>query len=806
MNQEPTEPVTIPDSPDFLTPKREARSNSTGKDITRSLPSPLAGNEKPLPHYLRASSGSCHDYCKYGRKHAFEDKARRPNFRRSSGDNEISEKVRNQVEVLPRGGRKKKPVQKLKPTSQHETELSGQSNVVKNNGLSAAKDIQVCEYGSEGFLSSSQNSISSTDRRYSDKAEGLSEEHVSVESIGPSVVEKSVITNELIVSTREDVLLEEPMSIVMPSSGWEGIANESGGLYGELHEAVSPLQGGIVGFAASTLSSQEEMSGEMPISKLTGTLSNTLSRDSPGNQAIKPSGEPSKASPSSSQSIKGSSSKRIDLNKREAPKLRSVPKPKNEMPVKAKAIAQKETDVLGKSSTIIKQKAPSANKKTMTSDQQKTIKQKSRNAASPGTAEVLKLKASSPLKKTDISARASASLKPKASATKSLSPLTPAGGPDSSRSKPSQISRTQDLPKTVEKKVLKLPRASLSPKIGDKKVLKTPRASLSPKIGEKKVVKTPRASLSPKIGEKKVLKKPRASLSLNIGDKKVLKAARVLLSPRPAVTRISSMKLRKFGNKKLGSPVKYAKKVSAQDNNDQVKEKTIYAIDPEPEIKSEEDVPQISTGYKSSTSSQSLSVASSQSTASDTSEENEENEEKEENEDTESTYTEVSVVSEDEDTESDNEVEPQEVEERRMSRKKSVVHPDDEAQPPHKLKFRRGKVLDPQSQNNGPRRLRFRKPRVVTENENGRGELGRRSFRKRSNISGVDTNEVPETPNVVLRHQDQQGKKDSQGLFNHVIEETASKLVESRKSKVKALVGAFETVISLQDTKAAPTV
>ncbi|KAH7660712.1 Calmodulin-binding domain plant domain-containing protein [Dioscorea alata] len=777
MNQEPIEPVIIPDSPEFLTPKREARSNSTGKDITRSSPSPLASNEKPLPHYLRASAGSCHDYCKYGRKHAFEDKARRPNFRRSSGDNEISEKVRNQVEVSPRGGRKKKPVQKLKPTSQHETELSGQSNVVKNNGLSAAKDIQVCEYGSEGFLSSSQNSISSTDRRYSDKAEGLSEEHV--ESIGPSVVEKSVITNELIVSTREDVLLEEYMSNVMPSSGWGTAANEAGGLYGKLHEAVSPLQGGIVGFAASTLSNQEEISG---------------------NQAVKPSGEPLKASPSSSQSTKARSSKTSDSNKREAPKPRSVPKPKNEMPVKAKAIAQKETDVPGKSS-IIKQKAPSAIKKTMTSDQQKTIKQKRPNTGSSGTAEVLKLKASSPLKKTDISARASTSLKPKASATKSLSLFTTAGGPDSSRSKPSQIPRTQDLPKSVEKKVLKLPRASLSPKIGDKKVLKTPRASLSPKIGQK--MKTPRASLSPKIGEKKVLKKPRASLSLNIGDKKVLKAPRVFLSPRPALTRISSMKLRKFGNKKLGSPVKNAKKVSAQDDNDQVKEKTIYAIDPEPEIKSEGDVPQKSTDYKSSTSSQSLSVTSSQSTASDISHENEENEE---NEDTESTYTEVSVVSEDEDTESDNELEPQEVEERRMSRKKSVAHPDDEAQPPHKLKFRRGKVLDPQSQNNGPRRLRFRKPRVVTENENGRGELGRRSFRKRSNISGVDTNEVTEAPNVVLRHQDQQGKKDSQGLFNHVIEETASKLVESRKSKVKALVGAFETVISLQDTKAAPTV
>jgi len=38
-------------------------------------------------------------------------------------------------------------------------------------------------------------------------------------------------------------------------------------------------------------------------------------------------------------------------------------------------------------------------------------------------------------------------------------------------------------------------------------------------------------------------------------------------------------------------------------------------------------------------------------------------------------------------------------------------------------------------------------------------------------------------------------------LLNNVIEETASRLVaEARKSKVKALVGAFETVISLQET------
>ncbi|XP_062026985.1 uncharacterized protein LOC133743169 [Rosa rugosa] len=68
-------------------------------------------------------------------------------------------------------------------------------------------------------------------------------------------------------------------------------------------------------------------------------------------------------------------------------------------------------------------------------------------------------------------------------------------------------------------------------------------------------------------------------------------------------------------------------------------------------------------------------------------------------------------------------------------------------------------------------------------------------------LNGIRSN--PEK--VVLRHQDVKGKKGDQKLFNNVIEETASKLVETRKSKVKALVGAFETVISLQDTRPAAT-
>ncbi|KAK3042694.1 hypothetical protein RJ639_000752 [Escallonia herrerae] len=119
---------------------------------------------------------------------------------------------------------------------------------------------------------------------------------------------------------------------------------------------------------------------------------------------------------------------------------------------------------------------------------------------------------------------------------------------------------------------------------------------------------------------------------------------------------------------------------------------------------------------------------------------------------------------------------------------------------PGKLKFRRGKVVNVQFENSSPRRLKFKQRKVLDENLNGKADTRGRSLRKvvvNGELSGAKTKSME----VVLKHQDAEGKKDAQSLFNNVIEETASKLVQTRKSKVKALVGAFETVISLQDTK-----
>ncbi|KAF0887685.1 hypothetical protein E2562_002379 [Oryza meyeriana var. granulata] len=129
-------------------------------------------------------------------------------------------------------------------------------------------------------------------------------------------------------------------------------------------------------------------------------------------------------------------------------------------------------------------------------------------------------------------------------------------------------------------------------------------------------------------------------------------------------------------------------------------------------------------------------------------------------------------------------------------------------QSPRELTFRRGKVLNLQSNsepNNTPRRLRFRPAKTVEDSN--RSKESTRGRRKNDNAtpSGSKDSGSSKAEVVVLRHQDvKDKKKKNQGLFNNVIEETASKLVEMRKSKVKALVGAFETVISLQERKVAP--
>lgn len=123
-----------------------------------------------------------------------------------------------------------------------------------------------------------------------------------------------------------------------------------------------------------------------------------------------------------------------------------------------------------------------------------------------------------------------------------------------------------------------------------------------------------------------------------------------------------------------------------------------------------------------------------------------------------------------------------------------------------KLRIKRGKIIDFGLQGSSPRKLKFKRGKVVTGADTTSKSGGKRRLKtKGTNLS--NDKEQQRKPRVVLKHQDTQKKREARVLlFNKVIKETANKLVQTRKSKVKALVGAFESVISLQEKTSSATI
>lgn len=121
-----------------------------------------------------------------------------------------------------------------------------------------------------------------------------------------------------------------------------------------------------------------------------------------------------------------------------------------------------------------------------------------------------------------------------------------------------------------------------------------------------------------------------------------------------------------------------------------------------------------------------------------------------------------------------------------------------------KVKFKKGTVVALQVANSAPKKLLFKRGRILGEDQISKNEvvkIVKNRVRRANEPHGTPhDSKQPESGKVRLRHQEATSKKDTIDL-NNVIEETASKLVKTRKSKVKALVGAFETVMSLRDRK-----
>ncbi|KAK9107404.1 hypothetical protein Syun_023415 [Stephania yunnanensis] len=298
-----------------------------------------------------------------------------------------------------------------------------------------------------------------------------------------------------------------------------------------------------------------------------------------------------------------------------------------------------------------------------------------------------------------------------------------------------------------------------------------------------------------KSGTKKVDKNEISTLD----QMKAKALPRISISVKPSITRVASLRARKYRVTRTTSLKNQAKARTGepkQVNEEKVIEKIFYVIEPKSEVKSMEAPAgnEISSTIPSPSSSLASSVPSSLASSSLHEEEDVESESmiEEENE-----Y----ILEQDE---TGNQLEKLKDEFKKRLRRAVIVHPEND-ELSWKLKFRRGKIVELSPEENGPRRLKFRRGRSYRENQNGRNDMLRKSLKQMELNDGDAKGPGSESEKVILRHQDDNEKKDAQVLLNNVIEETASKLVETRKSKVKALVGAFETVISLQDGKPSGT-
>ncbi|XP_010259023.1 PREDICTED: muscle M-line assembly protein unc-89-like isoform X2 [Nelumbo nucifera] len=515
------------------------------------------------------------------------------------------------------------------------------------------------------------------------------------------------------------------------------------------------------------------------------------------------------SSPTQKLDISDSSpAKKIDGPKKEA----SSPAKKIDVPEENISSLSKKTDISanGVSSPIQKLdiSASSPTKKIDVPEEETSSLGKETGISANGVSsptQKLDISASSPAKKIDSPKKEASSLAKKidvpAKETSSLNKKTDLRANEASSSAKKIYVSAKEASSSAKKIYASAKEASSSAKIYiSAKEASSPTLSAKPSnaVKPKPVAAKPSSSTlnltgSSGIrgkGDKKMVKNTRNS---NIGQKKASVPPKASLSPKPSFNRVISF-TRKIRILKATSSLKNQnqgrKAQPKPSNNGKVKQKILNTIEPKPgnnrlrPAKNGTDTTRLS--LSSSSSSVSLSASSSQPLSSQMEKENEET-------------GAMNSTSEHNETENKKQIKTVELVSKRP-RRGAIVHPENN--PPQKLNFRRGKVINIQSENHAPRRLRFRQGKVLGENQNGKGDAGRRSFRRRKEATDGDPNGTkPESEKVVLRHQDVQGKKDTRGLFNNVIEETASKLVETRKSKVKALVGAFETVISLQESK-----
>ncbi|KAG1347842.1 hypothetical protein COCNU_06G016710 [Cocos nucifera] len=736
-------------TPGVIKPRSGVRRNSTGKASTAASPSLSNSVEKPVPNYLRASTSSCHDFCKYGIKHGFEAKKGLPIRTKLLGNSRKPDEEQNQAKVLTPQDRRKR--QELKAKQCH-TIYGSTDKVVMQKDLPPEKVIRVSDISMNQVEVSGEESlgiktrcsspnlttVASLGHKPTNLAEESSEDgSITIKLVTLSDIQKSNTADEHKFPV-EGLCEESARFMPDASDNQQDIVSVKNTPVAWVEEPYvedvstklvvsSPTKTGVA-FTEHVASNLVEESSEEIESIKSPVQENIVCADhAPANQA---EGLSIQNSISSAQNTSADQTARLseeqsevkilnagDNKKREMNKLKTDQK-KPEVSVKAKVIKQKPTDASVKKTasavmenvklTSTVQKRPSFVKKTISPLGHRIIKQSSPSTPKAGS----------------VSAESATSLKQKETTSQSISP----------------------------------------------------RGLIGRRNLEKKGIKSP--------GQTKN------------GEEKVLKPLKTSVLTKSPVNRVSIMKPRKYGNMKPSSLVKTEAKAGEVDSSaEKIKEKTVYTVELKSgklDQKTIKRKPSKLGSYPSVCSSLSASSLRSSPSAS--------------SHDSESTVSEVSVSASVKEGTERSKADVSKGKNKRTPSRTGSVCSEVKSTRPYKLKFQSGKTVNLQSEDNAPRKLRFRPAKVVSENPNGK-ELVRRNFRKqRATCAATSKTPTSDARTVVLRHQDVQDKKDPQGLLNHVIEETASKLVETRKSKVKALVGAFETVISLQENKPAPAV
>ncbi|WOK99657.1 hypothetical protein Cni_G08369 [Canna indica] len=737
-----TERVITSVSPEISKPKRSVGKNSIGKTTTASL-SFTQGEEKHVPNYLRTSSSSCHDFCKYGVKHDLEVKKRRPVRQRLNKETTIDEK--DKVSVVIQLERRKKDNAKLvppqdinygtkKPAANELNDLPPEK-IIQVSDLPPEKIIELSDYRSNIAEESAQVS---SDMKFDFPSTGVMTDSF-IEHSPPSILTSNEFDEHKSTDPSEE-LSEKLISIKFDQKAMEN-NNDFSDLGPEEGSSAKPVVKLIVSSSiqhssASSLhktdNPTERNLEEAVVVELNSTFpieENAVSTEhitSCGSEALpvevlsmKPRNHNNVKSARKKLALDAEGSTEDSSMKRKA-KLSTasaIGSPVYQEEGLAKEIkkvaglsvdskAKRDTRVIGVAERPEVTRQVKANAKSYGKEKTAPTIKKSLSSTKPEIQEKTNNNAATvaptAVKKKALSAGKSAN-----ASTELASPMTP------SLKISSRLITSGGLAQKTREKIIKV----------------------SDRVVEKALGQSLLRSLSVKSS-----------------------SGRVSMAKLRAYRNVSSVSQGKIQTRAVKLGVKKESSNSSEPKSDKIvlrptrkqKPPLLGGKDGVFGSKCEADISILRKGVTRRISSVSPKVKID-----------------------------------------------------RQPRRTASVRSEDSFSTPHKLKFSRGRVVSVQQDNNAPRILQFRRAKMASDNHSAKGD--KKGYQSRTDRIGVDSNfPISKAPTVILRHQDVQEKKDTQGLLNQVIEETASKLVETRKSKVKALVGAFETVISLQESKVAP--